>query len=121
MLRLGSLLLLLVFLQANASNSKVFDHTSIFSREMSNVYTSLQNIDVLTKFKACCINGASLDSRIENGLRSVAQNPVGYDTLKIVSSRVYPYVECANSLERLISTIPCPPQTGNELVKKLDP
>lgn len=113
------LLLVFALYQTDASSRQtVFAHSSVFSEAMRRLYTSLKPEEVVDKFKKCCVNREALDPRIETEVDNIARNSVGLETLKVVSARVYPYVECADSLEALVKAISCDVQTGEGFVKK---
>lgn len=100
--------------QARAMRAQEFDHTASFNEPMRKTYLSLKNssdTELLNKFKACCLNGDSIDAGIEAELCNIVRNEAGRETLLVVTARLYPYVECARSLERLSNAIPYSEQT----------
>ncbi|MBE6447617.1 MAG: hypothetical protein E7015_04025 [Alphaproteobacteria bacterium] len=89
---------------------KVFDHTSCFTCDaMKNAYMETMGIsdeELVNRFKICSVNGASIDSVIEGLLFNIVKNEAGRETLRLIVSRLYPFVVCASSLEKLSNSIP---------------
>lgn len=108
MIRAVSLFLsLLIFLCAEAVQE--FDHTSSFNQAMGQKYkelASLKDSVVVEHFLQCCENRDLVDHAILDELNNIVGNAAGRRTLLVVTARLLPYVECANSLETLLQAIP---------------
>lgn len=84
---------------------------------------SINNAPLVEKFKIGCKNATSLDATINIQLLTIASDPCGATTLRTMAAMINPYVECANSLESFVDSIPVDkvvtPQAMIEKAKKI--